>query len=348
MRHFNEPMKTSFSYSENLGELLYSQQICLAITCYQSGALLFVGGEQNGEIVVDENNYGYVMGLHCDREQLHVSTFDKILSFKSGQESTDESPDILYKPDQIHDVGDIDIHEMDLDSTGRLTFVNTAYSCIAALNTYGMAEPIWTPPFITELRPENRCHLNGMCLADGIVRYATAISTADEPHGWRGRGKKTGVVMDAQSNEIVIEGLSIPHSPRLHGGSLWVLESGRGYLQKVNPVTFRREDVAFCPGFLRGLNFTGKYAIAGMSLGRKNGLEGLEINERLQQLNLQPGCGVTVVDTLAGSEIARIAFDSATKEIFSIGILKNVQHARILAFDQISAKHRPNPMTPSP
>jgi uncharacterized protein (TIGR03032 family) len=37
-----------------------------------------------------------------------------------------------------------------------------------------------------------------------------------------------GIVIDVQSGEIVIGGLSMPHSPRLYRDKLWVLNSGTG------------------------------------------------------------------------------------------------------------------------
>ena len=40
--------------------------------------------------------------------------------------------------------------------------------------------------------------------------------------------------MDVASNEILTEGLSMPHSPRVHNGELYVLDSGGGYFGKVD------------------------------------------------------------------------------------------------------------------
>lgn len=60
----------------------------------------------------------------------------------------------------------------------------------------------------------------------------------------------------------------MPHSPRVHDGGLWVLDAGSGHLCRIDPQTGRREDVAFCPGFLCGLTFTGHYAVLTASLPR--------------------------------------------------------------------------------
>ena len=64
----------------------------------------------------------------------------------------------------------------------------------------------------------------------GKPRYVTAISASDTIDGWRDRRAEGGIVMDVQSGEIICRGLSMPHSPRVHAGELWVLNSGTGEL----------------------------------------------------------------------------------------------------------------------
>jgi hypothetical protein len=41
----------------------------------------------------------------------------------------------------------------------------------------------------------------------------------------------------------------MPHSPRLNAGTLWVLDSGHGYLYRVDEKSGKAERVTFCPGF---------------------------------------------------------------------------------------------------
>jgi hypothetical protein len=43
----------------------------------------------------------------------------------------------------------------------------------------------------------------------------------------------------------------MPHSPRWHAGKLWVLNSGAGELQVVDPKTGQRDTVARLPGYAR-------------------------------------------------------------------------------------------------
>ena len=118
---------------------------------------------------------------------------------------------------------------------GRIVFVNTLYNCLATPSERHSFTPIWRPPFISAIVKEDRCHLNGLAMADGVPRYVTAVSRSDTIDGWRDRRADGGVVIDVQTGEIVIGGLSMPHSPRLYRGRLWLLNSGTGELGWIEP-----------------------------------------------------------------------------------------------------------------
>ena len=154
-----------------------------------------------------------------------------------------------------HTTGDIDAHELGVDAKDRLIFVNTKYSCLATLDPVHSFKPVWKPQFISKLAPEDRCHLNGLAMQSGAPRYVTAVSRCDVVDGWRERRHEGGILIDVENDRVVTEELSMPHSPRLNAGVLWVLDSGRGDLSRVDPKSGKREKVAFCPGFARGLSF---------------------------------------------------------------------------------------------
>ena len=78
----------------------------------------------------------------------------------------------------------------------------------------------------------------------------------------------------------------MPHSPRIHGGKLWVLNSGQGELAQVDPSRGSLESVEQVPGYTRGLSFGGQFAFVGMSRIREtNAFGGLPISGR------QRSCG---------------------------------------------------------
>jgi uncharacterized protein (TIGR03032 family) len=94
-------------------------------------------------------------------------------------------------------------------------------------------------------------------MEDGVPRYVTAVRKSDTIDGWRDRKFDDGIVIDVASGEIVIGGLSMPHSPRIYGGKLWALNSGTGELGWVEPAQKAADAkfhvVAFCPGVKRPL-----------------------------------------------------------------------------------------------
>jgi hypothetical protein len=113
-------------------------------------------------------------------------------------------------------------------------FVNTRFSCLATHDPDHSFAPVWRPKFISQLTPDDRCHLNGIGLVDGRPRWVTALGETDFAGGWRENKKSGGILIDMESHEIVARGLSMPHSPRWHAGRLWLLESGTGSLGYVD------------------------------------------------------------------------------------------------------------------
>jgi uncharacterized protein (TIGR03032 family) len=180
--------------------------------------------------------------------------------------------------------------------------------------------PRWRPPFVTELEPSDRCHLNGLGLVDGRPKYVTALGETNEMAGWRPHKARGGVLLDVDSGAALCRGLSMPHSPRWHGGRLWVCESGSGTLGHVDLSTGRYEAVAAVPGFTRGLDFAGDLAFVGLSQVRESAVfSGIPITERLAPE--QRTCGVCVVDLRRGETVALLKFESGVQEVFAVAVL---------------------------
>jgi hypothetical protein len=203
---------------------------------------------------------------------------------------------------------------------GELWLVNTRFSCLATLDPESSFVPRWRPPFITELEPSDRCHLNGLGMVEGKPKYVTALGETNVMAGWRANKARGGVLMDVDSGEILCRGLSMPHSPRWYGGRLWVCESGSGTLGTVDLNTLRYEAVAAVPGFTRGLDFAGDLAFVGLSQVRESAVfSGIPITERLSPE--ERTCGVCIVDLRRGETVALLKFESGVQEIFAVALL---------------------------
>jgi uncharacterized protein (TIGR03032 family) len=167
------------------------------------------------------------------------------------------------------------------------------------------------------LAPEDRCHLNGLAMVDGVPKYVTALARTDTAHGWREHKGTSGVIVDVTNDEVVSDGMAMPHSPRWHDGQLWVLESGRGALMRVDVSTGQRTEVARVPGFARGLAFIGRYALIGLSQVRESVFAGLPVTESASERN----CGAWIVDIETGHIVGQLKFDGVVQEIFDVKVL---------------------------
>jgi len=274
------------------------QKLSMAFTTYQIGKLFFLGLKSNGELSVFERTFNRCMGLCATGNGLYMSSLYQVWRFENvftaGQLQDDY--DRLYLPQLGNTTGDIDIHDMAVDAEGKLIFVNTLFGCLATLSETHSFKPLWRPPFISKLAAEDRCHLNGLAMKDGRVAYVTAVSESDVADGWREHRADGGIVIDAGSNENVLRGLSMPHSPRWHQGKLWLLNSGTGDFGYVDMEAARFVTVAFCPGYMRGLSFHGDYALVGLSRPRHNKtFSGLPLDECLKERNAEPRCGIQLI-----------------------------------------------------
>ena len=211
------------------------------------------------------------MGLWATERTLYLSSLYQLWRFENALEigQSYNGYDRLFVPQLGYLTGDLDIHDLVIDNSGRLVFVNTLFSCLATVSEEHSFIPLWQPPFISKLAAEDRCHLNGLALREGKPRYVTAVSQSDVAEGWRDRRVDGGCVIDVQSKEVILSELSMPHSPRWYRETLWLLNSGTGELGYVDLETGKFEPVTFCPGYLRGLAFQGDFALVGVSKPRE-------------------------------------------------------------------------------
>ncbi len=290
-----EEMQVEYSVSAGLAQRLARHRISLAVTSYQSGLLYCIGLNAQGGINVHQTGMPKPMGLCLDGETgLAMTAGYQVMRFENvlqPDQRINETFDACFVPRRVHVIGQLDAHDVGIDEDGRVIFVNTRYNCLATTSARHSFQPVWRPSFISALVDEDRCHLNGLAMEDGKPRYATAVSRSDTIDGWRDRRADGGVVIDIESNEIVCEGLSMPHSPRLYRDNLWVLNSGTGELGTISGLESGKgefEPRAFCPGFLRGLTFHGNFAFVGLSKPRYKRFEGLALDQKLQDADSEP------------------------------------------------------------
>ncbi len=329
-------------HTADFGPLLMELSVSLLVSTYQAGKLVVLRAERGG-INTHFRTFNAPMGVACDGDRLAVGTALEIWEFHNVPAVARKlapagKHDACFLPRTSHVTGNVQMHEMawaapsmptqsrghgtlaSLEGTGagaELWFVNTRFSCLATRSADHSFVPRWRPPFVSALSPEDRCHLNGLGLRDGRVRYVTALGKTDDPGGWRRNKKSGGLLIDVAADEVIANGLSMPHSPRWHNGRLWVLDSGNGGVGVLDEATGRLTTVAELPGFTRGLDFCGRFAFIGLSQVRESAVfSGITIAERPERT-----CGVWVLDTVSGRTVAYLKFEDAVQEIFAVQTL---------------------------
>jgi uncharacterized protein (TIGR03032 family) len=318
---------TNISVSRGLAAWLRSHRTSIAFTSYQTGQLFLVGVLPNGNVSFNQQSFTRAMGVSYKPGRLYLGALHQVWRLenmlKPGQKGNKDF-DMVLVPRNAQTTGDIDIHEVDTDAAGRVVFVNTKYSCLATLDLKYSFRPIWKPPFISKLAPEDRCHLNGMAMHEGKVRYVTAVSRSDILSGWRERRHEGGVLIDVSDDRVVTDQLSMPHSPRVDGDSVIVLDSGRGQIIRVDPKTGTRTDIAFCPGFLRGMSLHDGHALVTVSKPRDGSFSGLALDDAMKQRDAEPWCGVLIVDLASGGIVEWIKLDGFITELFDVVAMPGV------------------------
>jgi uncharacterized protein (TIGR03032 family) len=320
-------------FTDTLPPLLDRLGISLLVSTYQAGKVVVVRAD-GAALNTHFRGLPAPMGLAVQGGRLAVGTPGRIWEFCNVPALVQKlvpagRHDACFVPRSVHYTGDIQVHE--LAWTGpELWIVNTRFSCLATLDRDSSFVPRWRPPFVSALAPEDRCHLNGLAVRDNRPRYVTALGTTDTAGGWRANKTAGGCLLDVATGGVVLQNLSMPHSPRWYDDNLWLLESGKGTLALVDPRTGQLREIARLPGFTRGLDFCGPYAFIGLSQVRETAVfSGLPITERLNERS----CGVWAVDVRTGGTVGFLQFRGGVQEIFSVQVLPGIRFPDLLVDD---------------
>ena len=202
--------------SPGLAGWLRQHRISLAFSSQQLGAVFLVGiNPQDQTLVIERTPAMRATGLWCDQQRLLVASRRQLIRFENvlEQGEIEAGYDRKFISRTTHTTGDLRIHDINVLGDGRIVFVNTLYSCLATVSPTHSFKPLWAPPFISRLTPEDRCHLNGLAMRDGVPTHVTAVSQSDTLAGWRRTREKGGTLVDVQRNVIVSSNLAVPHSP---------------------------------------------------------------------------------------------------------------------------------------
>ena len=300
-----------YTHSPTLPKLLWELGCTLVFSTYQAGKVIFIRATSPEKIEQHALDFPRPMGLAVSDQRIAVATRDEVvlLTNTSAAEGT-------YVQEKTYFSGEVDTHDLAWGKDG-LWAINTLLSSMALTDESSDFESQWRPPFVSDVVPEDRCHLNSMAMVDGRPEYVTAFGEVDTFEGWRENKVSGGIVMDVPSGEIVVEGLPMPHSPRVYGGKLYLLLSGTGELVCAEPETGRYEVVAQLPGFARGMARCGDYLFVGLSKLRKTSstFAALPISDQAMF------SGIVVVSLSEGCMVEHLTYETGVEEIYDVQVL---------------------------
>lgn len=305
----------------------------IAFTADKAGKIFMVGQNGDGKLSLFERSFDGARGLAVADDAVLMGSGYQIWRFDNalaeGQKA--DGFDKLYVPQVAYTTGDVQAADIAMGENGTILFVNRLFSCLAAVSPEFSFIPVWRPPFVSELAPEDRCYLSGLAMEKALPRYLTAAGETDTAGGWREGFADGGCVVDLAAGEVISAGLSLPHAPRIHRKKLWLCDSGSGYLGTIDLKSGDFEEVLFCPGFLRGLSFHGDYAVCAVSR-RFDGeeLSGLPLEDNLADHKAEERCALLIIDIKRGELVHWLRLEGIIDEIFDATFIPDVDRPAAL------------------
>src|SRR5947209_9555581 len=112
---------------------LAEQHVSLAFTTYETGKLFLLGRKPDGQLAIFERTFNRCMGLWADGQTLWLSSLYQVWRFENALRAgqNHDGHDRLYVPRIGYTTGDLDVHDLAVEASGRLVFVATHFGCLA-------------------------------------------------------------------------------------------------------------------------------------------------------------------------------------------------------------------------
>jgi hypothetical protein len=205
------------------------------------------------------------------------------------------------------------IHQIRFDQESNIIACDTKNSKLIKCNALGFND-YWVYPGSENNQVGTYAILNGICKYNDVVKYATVLGVSSNINigDWKNSAQnKQGILIDVETNEIILNSLFMPHSPIVINDYIYVLNSGSGELIRIQIGRVGSyEIVGSYNKWLRGIcQLNDQYLAIGVSQGRETAFDNLEID-----MFAQPG--IMVVDINTGEMIEFEALD--VREIFDV------------------------------
>lgn len=303
-------------------EVLYKNRATLLLSTYQAGRVFVLSSTNGEQLDVQPVRFRKPMGIALHGTRMAVATLNRIEIYAGNETVGKNSPmsfqkfDRFYVPRMGYVSGHLDLHDIHLHDKGVFA-INTQFNCIASFSIEHHFTPRWVPPFIDAMVPEDRCHLNGMAVKDHFPSYVTALGQGNEKGSWRDGITTDGILIDVAQNKILFSDLAMPHSPRFINDELYLIESAKGDLIKINPEKQTKSVVGRTAAFSRGLaHFNGIAAI-----GRSKARETSKTFKKLPEDVRKKPAGIDLMELSSGQLLGRMHFGAVVDEIYDVQVI---------------------------
>ncbi len=329
----------SISFTPQVPEWLHDLKCSIALTSYQSGKVILISPSGENNLVVLPRNFEKPMGMALRGNRMLLATDDRLMILENNAELARTYPpkpdvyDSLFIPTATYHTGHVDIHDIDFGEDD-IWVVNTSFSCLCRVNGHYNFIPEWKPPFITGMASEDRCHLNGMVMRNGKPWLVTALGMTDTMQGWREHITTGGILMDVQTNTILLDGLAMPHTPIVFGQDVFVALSASGKIIRVNTTDWSVSEFADTRSFCRGMDIYGDYLFVATSKLRQNS----STFRKLEVAKLNDKAAVLIYHIPTRALVGSIVFQKSVDEIYALKILPGMLRPNILNTDSPAFK----------
>jgi uncharacterized protein (TIGR03032 family) len=339
MRGLNPNGPFACIYSPQLPELLAQLGCSIVLTTHQAGKVVFVSPLAEDRLSVLPRAFDEPMGLARRGDSMALATSDEIIVFQNSRELAAHYPrkantyDSLFVPRATYYTGRIAVHDVALGDSA-IWAVSSLFSCLCRIDATFNFVPEWKPPFVSALTPDDRCHLNGLAVVDSRPKFVTALGASDTPSGWRGHIMDGGLLIDVETDAVILDKLAMPHSPMMHNGSLYLLLSASGEVIKVDVEQKSFEVIRRLDGFCRGMDIHGDYLFVGMSKLRKNS----STFAQLPFAGNADWAGVQVIHLPTRALAGELRFRASVDEIYAVSILADSVRPNMLGTGDVTHK----------
>jgi uncharacterized protein (TIGR03032 family) len=327
----------SVEFSPVVAQLLEQLGCTLMASTYQGGKVLLISSNGKGGLTQLARNFQRPMGIDYNGKQLLLATRTSILllsrcnSLAASYPRKPNTYDTLLLPRIEYHTGYQGMHDVAFGAKGIFA-INTLFSCVMRVDPIQSFVPIWKPSWITEMMPEDRCHLNGMAMYEGKPRFVTCFNDGNEARSWKPTLPGGGMLIDIETNEILLNNLEMPHSPRIFGNDLFLLTSGNGDLLRYDLTTKQHEVVINIKGFVRGMDKIGDFIFIGISKFRESD----KVFSAIENASSANYCAIKIVQLSTRMLIGEIRYTGEIRELYDIKILPGIKRANI--FNHIVAE----------